>query len=53
MPKINDKITRQKRREAAEARQGQYNALSTEQKLSRAKERRGLSLKEQARLSAS
>ena len=46
MPKINDKTTRRNRREAAEKRQAQYDALSIQQKIVRASERRGESQKE-------
>lgn len=50
MPKINDKITRKNRREAAEKRQATYDALSIQQKIVRASERRGESYKEITRL---
>lgn len=50
MPSINDNHTRSVRREEAEARQAQYNALTLDQKIERAQSRYGKSSRELARL---
>lgn len=52
MPKINDNHTRKVRREAAEARQAKYDALSTAEKIKLIQSRRGNSARELGRLTA-
>jgi hypothetical protein len=52
MPKINSVGVRKLRREQAEERQVKYDALTTEEKIERAKSRRGNSERELARLEA-
>ncbi len=51
MPKTNDKKNRARRREEAEARQAEYDSLTTAQKIKRAQSRRGNSARELGRLS--
>lgn len=50
MTKINDTHTLTVRREAAEARQKQYDALTLDQKIERVEARRGNSSRELSRL---
>lgn len=50
MPRTNDKHARSSRKEAAEARQAKYDALSTAEKIKLVQSRRGNSARELARL---